>query len=292
MLKQQPIRHRAMTRKLTGKLAGKFTGKFVALLLAAAVTASAPALAQQVGTATAVNPVSESTPPGGATDKLTVGARVLHKERIHTSPSGSAQLLFLDKSTLSIASNTNLVIDEFVYDPAANRGHMLTRLTQGTLQYIGGQLSHQGAVTINTPAVAVGVRGGTVTVSHGANGTQITSQYGAITLTNGAGTMVVTRPGFTVTIANWKTPPGPPAQVTAAVIDRNIKNLSSKFSQDGGVPGLHRIATAKLGCGTHSTSTCPEMPWPSAGENDAAQIIVQSTQRATLPTPPRVIRRD
>jgi hypothetical protein len=92
---------------------------------------------QQVGTATAVNPVSESTPPGGATDKLTVGARVVHKERIHTSPSGSAQLLFLDKSTLSIAPNTNLVIDEFVYNPAANSGHMLTRLAQGTLQYIG-----------------------------------------------------------------------------------------------------------------------------------------------------------
>jgi hypothetical protein len=29
-----------------------------------------------------------------------------------------------------------------------------------------------------------------------------------------------------------------------------------------------------------------------AAENDAAQIIVQSTQRATLPTPPRVIRGD
>ena len=115
-------------------------GKFIIVPLAAALIAAGPALAQQVGTATAVNPVSESTPPGGATDKLTVGARVMHNERIHTSPSGSAQLLFLDKSTLSIAPNTNLVIDEFVYDPAANRGHMLTRLAQGTLQYIGGQL--------------------------------------------------------------------------------------------------------------------------------------------------------
>jgi Tripartite tricarboxylate transporter family receptor len=106
--------------------------KFIIVPLAAALMAAAPALAQQVGTATAVNPVSESTPPGGATDKLTVGARVMHNERIQTSPSESAQLLFLDKSSLSIAGNTNLVIDEFVYDPAANRGHMLTRLTEGS----------------------------------------------------------------------------------------------------------------------------------------------------------------
>jgi hypothetical protein len=269
------------------------TGKRIALPLAAALLAAAPALAQQVGTATAVNPVSESTPPGGATDKLTVGARVMHNERIHTSPSGSAQLLFLDKSSLSIAPNTSLVIDDFVYDPASNRGHMLTRLTQGTLQYIGGQLSHQGAVTITTPAVAVGVRGGTVTISHGAdgaNGTRVANQYGTLTLTNAAGTTVVTRPGFTVTVANWNTPPGQPTQVAAAEVDRNIKKLSSKFGQNGGVPGLKGLATAKLTCATHSMSACPELP--SAGETDAAQIIMQSTQRATLPTPPRAIRGD
>ena len=213
-----------------------------------------------------------------------------HKERIHTSSSGSAQLLFLDKSTLSIAPNTSLVIDEFVYDPAANRGHMLTRLTQGTLQYIGGQLSHQGAVTINTPAVAVGIRGGTVTITHGANGTQITNQYGTITLTNAAGTTIVTQPGYTVSVANRNTPPGQPMRVTADEVRRNIKKLSSQFGQDGGVRGLKRIDTARLNCATRSA--CPEQPWPSAAENDAAQIIVQSTQRATLPTPPRVIRGD
>src|SRR6516225_9688300 len=114
--------------------------KSIALALATAL-ATAPIMvkqvtAQQIGTTTAVNPGSEATPPGGSTTALTVGARVLHKERIHTSPTGSVQLLFLDKSTLSIAPNTSLVIDEFVYDPASNSGHMLAKLTQGTLQYI------------------------------------------------------------------------------------------------------------------------------------------------------------
>lgn len=267
--------------------------KIVVLTLAAALLAAGPAAAQQIGTATAVNPLSESTPPGGATDKLTVGARVMHNERIRTSPSGSAQLLFLDKSTLGIAPNTSLVVNEFVYDPAANRGHMLTRLTAGALQYIGGELSHQGAATITTPAVAVGIRGGTVTVAHGAHGTQITSQYGTITLTNGAGTTVVTRPGFTVTIANWNTPSGQPTQVTADEIHRNITKLSSRFGQNGGVPGLKGLATSKLACGTDSSTPCPGSSWQSnnAGASDAAQIIMQSTQQATLPTPPpRVIR--
>jgi hypothetical protein len=93
------------------------TRKLIATPLAATLLAAGPAAAQQVGTATtatAVNPMTESTQPDGITGKLSAGARVMHKERIHTSPSGSAQLLFLDKSSLDIAPNTNLVIDEFV----------------------------------------------------------------------------------------------------------------------------------------------------------------------------------
>src|ERR1700751_3174956 len=157
-------------------------------------------MAQQIGTATAVNPSTEGTPPGGSTTTLTIGARVLHKERIHTSPTGSVQLLFLDKSTLSIAPNTSLVIDEFVYDPASGSGHMLTKLTQGALQYIGGQLSHQGAVTITTPAAAVGIRGGTGNIEQGPNGTQVLDLYGQFSIQNAGGTIVLTRPGFMVTI--------------------------------------------------------------------------------------------
>ena len=265
-------------------------GKFIIVPLAAALIATGPALAQQVGTATAVNPVSESTPPGGSTDKLTVGARVMHNERIHTSSSGSAQLLFLDKSSLSIAPNTSLVIDDFVYDLRIEPRPYADQADAGHAAIYRRQLSHQGAVTINTPAVAVGIRGGTVTISHGAAGTQITNQYGTMTLTNDAGTTVVTQPGYTVMVANWKSPPGQPRRVTAAEVHRNIKKLSSLFDQDGGVPGLKRIATTRLSCATHSTSACPGAPWPSAAENDAAQIIMQSTQRATLPTPAHVIR--
>ena len=108
--------------------------------MAGATLIANPAAAQEVGTATAVNPTSESTPPGGSTQTLTIGAHIIHKEHIHTSPSGSVQLLFLDKSSLSIAPNTSIVIDEFIYDPNSGKGHMLTTLTQGALRYVGGEL--------------------------------------------------------------------------------------------------------------------------------------------------------
>jgi hypothetical protein len=89
--------------------------KTIVLLLAGTTLTTATAFAQQVGTATAVNPESRTTPPGGSTVVLKVGAHVMHKERIKTTPTGSVQLLFLDRSTLTIAPNSDIVIDEFVY---------------------------------------------------------------------------------------------------------------------------------------------------------------------------------
>ena len=258
----------------------------VVLALAIAVAAS-PAVAQQVGTATAVNPSSEGTPPGGSTTTLTVGAHVLHKERIHTSPSGSVQLLFLDKSTLNIAPNTSLVIDEFVYDPASNSGHMLTKLTQGTLQYIGGQLSHQGAVTVETPAAVIGIRGGIGIFSQGPNGTQAINLNGQQIIQNGGGaTNTIT--GFMVNIPNWNTPPGQPLPIPPDLVIHNITILSSQFGQNGGVPGLNNLNTAGFACGTYATPPCPQPPWlpTNTGENDALQIIIESTQRGSLPNPP------
>ena len=185
--------------------------KMVAILLATALVMAPAALAQQVGTATAVNPETDSTPPGGSTVALTVGAKVVHKERIHTTPSGSVQLLFLDKSSLSIGPNTSILIDEFVYDPSSGNGHMVVQLTEGAMRYVGGQLSHEGAVTISTADATIGIRGGTATVIQGPNGTEVINHYGTITISNGTGTITITRPGFTVTITGWNVPLGQPA---------------------------------------------------------------------------------
>src|ERR1700733_14479046 len=195
----------------------------VVLTLAVTAAVSRPTSAQQVGTATAVNPMTESTPPGATTVNLTVGANIVHKERIHTTPTGSVQLLFVDKSTLSIAPNTNLLIDEYVYDPKSNSGHMLTNLTEGALRFVGGALSHQGEASITTQDAAIGIRGGTVTVVHGPNGTKVIDHFGVMTIHNGAGTVTISRPGFFVTILNWNSPPSEPQRVTAEEIAYFLK---------------------------------------------------------------------
>jgi FecR protein len=251
------------------------TAMALSLALSLALPA-AIAAAQQVGTATAVNPTSESTAPGGATNALQVGAHIVHKERIKTTPSGSVHLLFLDQSSMSIAPNTDIVIDEFVYDPKANSGHTLTTLTQGALRFVGGKLSHQGESTITTSSASIGIRGGTVTVAITPNGTRVINHYGVVTVQNGAGTMVLKRPDFASTIANWNSPPGLAERVSEDEIVHYQKITVSQKYQDGGVPGLKHVRVID------------HVRPPSVidnGETDAFQIINQAADRSTFTTP-------
>ena len=72
-----------------------FTSLFA--LFAASALLSAPVAAQSVGTAGAVNPDAQGTPPGGSTKTLNVGGNVVHRERITTTAKGSVQLVFVDR---------------------------------------------------------------------------------------------------------------------------------------------------------------------------------------------------
>jgi hypothetical protein len=268
------------------------SSRFVVALLAALV-AAASASAQQVGTATAVNPLSESTPPGGATAPLVVGAHIVHKERVHTTPAGTAQLLFTDKSSMSIAPNTDIVIDEYVYDPNANSGHMLVSLTKGALRYVGGQLSHQGEATITTSAANIGIRGGTVTIIQGQNGVKVINVSGIIKIVNGAGTFLLTRSDFGVLIANWNTLAQDLGRIPNAEVAFYQAHTMSTPGENGGVPGFTGANIGHCGIGTVQGMNCPQTPWMPAesGELDAWQILGNATnfgsgQNNPPPPPP------
>ena len=256
------------------------------------VLAAAPVAAQQVGTATAVNPLSESTPPGGATAPLMVGAHIVHKERVHTTPAGTVQLLFTDKSSMSIAPNTDIVIDEYVYDPNAQNGHMLVSLTKGALRFVGGQLSHQGEASITTSAANIGIRGGTVTVIQGSNGTKVINVSGIMTITNGTGTFLLARSDFGALIQSWNTPIQDLGRIPTGEIAFYQAHTTSTPGQNGGVPGFTGANIGHCGLGALQGTNCPQTPWMPAdnGQLDATQLLGQSTNfgagQITPPPPP------
>jgi hypothetical protein len=140
----------------------------IAVFAAGIVFASFAAAADspRVGVTSAVNPSAAGTPPGADARQLTVGSDIQFRERVITTTDGQAQILFLDQSSLLIGPNSTVVIDEFVYDPATNKGNIAATLTQGSFRYIGGKLSKQGNATLKTPVATLGIRGSDITVDY------------------------------------------------------------------------------------------------------------------------------
>lgn len=252
-----------------------------------------PAAAQQVGTATAVNPLSEGTPPQGTTAPLVVGAHIVHNEKIHTTPEGTLQLRFTDQSSMSIAPNTEIVINDYVYDPNSRNGRMLVTLTDGALRFVGGQLSHEGNATITTTAATIGIRGGTATVIKGPNGTEVINHFGTITMHNGGGDFLLLRSDFGALAHDWNQIATDLGRIPQNVIAHYLALLTSKNGQNAGVPGFNTANIGHCGFGNVQGTNCPNTFWSpnNGGELDANQILSNSTNLGVgqiPPPPPRI----
>jgi hypothetical protein len=215
-----------------------FLSRAAAAVVASGVLAGGAALAQQrVGVSSAVNPQAVGTPPGATARPLIIGQDVVFNERIATATKGQTQLLFVDESSMSVGPNSDLTIDQFVYDPKTGAGKLAMSATRGLLRYVGGKLSkHDGAVTLRTNTATLAVRGGAFIVNITVGGqTQVIFIYGnglTIAAINGA-VQTITRPGFEVTI----TPTGamsPPTAVPAIVLGELTSQLDGEQGQSGG----------------------------------------------------------
>jgi len=197
----------------------------LAALLALFETAAAADL--RVGIASAVTPSAVGAPPSGAAQTLVLGADILFKERINTDPAGKAQIIFLDHSSLSIAPNSALVIDEFVYDPARSAGSLALSTSKGLLRYIGGKISKGSDVTFTTPVAVIAIRGGMLMVKVELSGrTTATFLYGEhMILSAGGVSETVTRPGYQVIVEAAGRAPSSPTRASQATIDAALASF-------------------------------------------------------------------
>src|SRR5689334_4553500 len=195
------------------------------LLVAAAVE---PARAQEVGTASAVNPAATAN-----LRTISIGSSIEHKERIRTTSAGSVQLLFVDKTSMTIGPNSDLVIDEYVYDPNAGTGRLAATLGKGALRFVGGQVSHTGDAQIQTANSVIGIRGGVALITSDT----VYAGYGRLSVATGGGSVTLYPGEFTQTQGGGSppTPPGPPP---AGFVGAQLALFQSTSGQSGGAkPG-------------------------------------------------------
>ncbi len=183
----------------------------ILLASAAAIALSAPALAQtrddQIGSVAALNSNVDGTPPAAATRQLFVGEGLVQNELIESSPIGSGQFLFLDQTTLTIAKDSSLVLDKYVYNPDTKTGEFSMRMSRGVLRFIGGRITKNTDAVVVTPTATIGIRGGMAIITVDPDGTtraqHIAGEYTRITTSNGEELFISRNNGMAEIVAGF-----------------------------------------------------------------------------------------
>ena len=134
-----------------------------ALLLAAvlfamqATTANAEPRSAAIGVAASITPSAESG-VGTVFQTLTPGSELHASDTVRTGDAGKADLVFVDRTNLTVGPTSEVVLDKFVYDPVGNKGKVVVQATRGAFRFATGTQDHS-AYQINTPYGSLGVRG-------------------------------------------------------------------------------------------------------------------------------------
>ncbi|MEQ9641760.1 MAG: FecR domain-containing protein [Alphaproteobacteria bacterium] len=185
-----------------------------------------------IGVTSAVLPQATGTAPESAPRVLEVGSDVVADERIVTGEVGKTHLLFLDGSALTVGPGSDLVLDEFVYDPDTKTGKIAVSASKGLLRFVGGRISKTTPVIIKTPSATIGIRGGIAIVKVGALTTAKFLFGEELTVSAGGVTQVMTRPGFQISV-NAGEAPAPPVPADPRAFANDVDNLEGNPRQPG-----------------------------------------------------------
>lgn len=218
------------------------------LLIAAALAALAPAAnAVEIGVMGASNPDLRGTPPSAAERLLVTGDAVFQNEEVVSGPNGLGFAMFPDQTTLTIAPNSRIVLDAYVYDPSRQTGEFAITVARGALRFVGGRLTKTTDATIRTPSATIGIRGGAAAVETDESGTGrvtfIAGEYIRIDAGSG-GPLYISRPGGQAVIEAG--PGGASASYVGVADSETTADVARLFMSpgDGGAPAARPRGSA------------------------------------------------
>lgn len=77
---------------------------------------------------------------------------------ISTGDTGQVQLLFRDETKIAIGSNSELVIENILFDSSDTASNFTVNAVQGAFRFFSGK-SERSAYSIRTPKATMGIRG-------------------------------------------------------------------------------------------------------------------------------------
>lgn len=168
---------------------------------------------EAIATVVAIRGEVKAVDASGQSRKLLIKDTLNQEDTVSTNKSSRIQILFRDSTIISLGRKTEMKLAEYDWNPEKKTGALKTKVTEGTFRIMGGAITRftPQNFSTETPTATIGVRGsmyaGTVTP----DSLSVLFQGGkGIDITNPAGTVAITRPGFGTHVHGIHQPPLPP----------------------------------------------------------------------------------
>jgi hypothetical protein len=228
----------------------------VAVLIPLFLAPARPARsAEQAGVSAAVRGQVALTRVAIVGRQVVSGEPILLQDAIRSGTRSGMQILLLDQTVFTIGPESELVIDEFVYDPKTNAGKLSAEITKGVFRFVSGKIAHEKPEDMNVklPAGTLGVRGTMVAgrvddvrkssrlvlLGEGAEN-DLNAPAGAFIACNAGVCVRVNRPGYGTVIDGPDAPPVQPFLFS----HEEVNALTSAVSDPGGWLETARAAGA------------------------------------------------
>lgn len=178
----------------------------------------------------------------GSDKILTEKGTLIEMDDVVETLNGVVHLVFEDDTKVKIKEYSELVIDDFVYEPSTKKGKLNLKASIGNIRYTSGLIANKENIKIDTPTASVSVRGTdfniTVAESGQSSFTLLPSvdtfgnEYtGKIEVSNISGSVILTIPFENTVVTSMVSPPSPPTVLSRSSIAK-IKKQEKKDKQD------------------------------------------------------------
>tara|TARA_B100000965_G_scaffold283772_1_gene241689 strand:- start:597 stop:1172 length:576 start_codon:yes stop_codon:yes gene_type:complete len=148
--------------------------------------------------------------------KLVNGSKIYFGDTVKVKKQSNAQVLLLDETILTVGEDSEVKIDEFIYDPQSKSGKIVSNILSGTVKVMTGHISKNNPedLEIKIPTGTLGTRGtefvviaesknkSTVVLLGPGPNNSLGMTPGNIEVTDGKLSMDISQPGFFSTITN------------------------------------------------------------------------------------------
>ena len=154
-------------------------------------------------------------------------------DNVQTS-NGRLGITFLDDSQVRLTEHSELIIDEFIYDPDPSKSKMALQFASGTARFITGKLAtiDKENILIQTPSATIGIRGTDFTVTVDELGRSLVILLpdddglpsGEIVVATAMGQVTLNKPYQATTVSMYETEPTKPVilDLTVELIDNML----------------------------------------------------------------------